>query len=83
MNIYLTEHEYNILSSLPAQRVCKRRYHFKHDGITLALDVFLEELDGLLLCEAQDESRELLSAVQFPAWATTEVTDDEFFAGGI
>jgi CYTH domain-containing protein len=82
VNVYLTEHEYSILSDMPTQRVCKRRYHLEHEGITFALDVFLEELEGLMLCETEGVSLELLNAVRFPPWATIEVTDDEFFTGG-
>jgi CYTH domain-containing protein len=67
---------------LPARQLRKRRYHLPHQGVTFALDVFLDALDGLLLCEVETTSEDSIKTVQPPGWVAMEVTSDPFFAGG-
>jgi CYTH domain-containing protein len=78
VNIYLTEVEHEALARLPGAWLRKRRHRV--DGFVV--DRFLGPLEGLILCEAEAESRELVLKIQFPAWAGREVTDDPFFTGG-
>jgi CYTH domain-containing protein len=78
----LTEREHDILLALPARQLRKRRYHVEYAGVRFALDVFLDALDGLVLCEVETESEESIKAVQPPSWVVLEVTDDPFFTGG-
>lgn len=77
-NLYLSVEEYAELAGLPGRPVRKRRYTI--DGCSL--DVFEGELAGLMLCEAEDETREVALARAFPAWVDREVTADARFAGG-
>jgi len=81
-NLYLTEDEHAALSALPARMISKRRYKVPHGGRDFGADVFEGELAGLVLCEAEAGSREAIVALQFPPWATREVTGDPFFTGG-
>ncbi len=81
-NLYLTEAEHQVLAALPARILVKRRYRLPHGGRAFGVDVFEGELAGLMLCEAEAESREAILALAFPPWTTREVTDDPFFAGG-
>jgi len=83
VNIYLTEAEHAALAALPGRPIRKRRYRAPHGDRTFGLDVFEGELQGLMLCEAEAESREAILAVVFPPWAGREVTEDPFFTGGI
>lgn len=77
-NLYLTAEEYAVFAALPGRRLRKRRYGV--DGVSL--DVFEGALAGLMLCEAEDQTREAVLARTFPVWVDREVTDDPAFTGG-
>jgi CYTH domain-containing protein len=81
-NLYLGETEHAVLAALPARPIAKRRYRLDHEGRGFGVDVFEGELTGLMLCEAEAESREAIMALAFPPWAGREVTADRFFTGG-
>jgi CYTH domain-containing protein len=81
-NLYLSEAEHAVLAALPARVIAKRRYRLDHGGRGFGVDVFEGELTGLILCEAEAESREAIMALAFPPWAAREVTADPFFTGG-
>jgi CYTH domain-containing protein len=81
-NLYLSEAEHTVLAALSARIIAKRRYRLDHDGRGFGVDVFEGELAGLMLCEAEAESREAILALTFPPWAGREVTTDRFFTGG-
>jgi CYTH domain-containing protein len=82
VNIYLTEAEHAALAVLPGRTITKRRYRLAHGGRGFGVDVFEGELAGLVLCEAEADSRAAVMALTFPPWAGGEVTDDPFFTGG-
>jgi CYTH domain-containing protein len=81
-NLYLSEAEHAVLGGAPARVIVKRRYRVEHDGRGFGVDVFEGELAGLVLCEAEADSREAIMALAFPPWAVREVTADPFFTGG-
>lgn len=76
-NLYLTVDEHAVFAALPGRGLRKRRYSL--EGVSL--DVFDGELAGLMLCEAEDATRESAMARVFPVWADREVTDDTRFTG--
>lgn len=82
VNMYLTAEEYGMLSRLPGRTLVKRRYRVEYMDVVFGLDVFDEDLAGLILCEAEMPTREQVCALQFPPFATKEVTEDPFFTGG-
>lgn len=47
-----------------------------------SIDVFEGELEGLVLCETEAAGLAELMAVEPPAYAKQEVTEDPFFTGG-
>jgi CYTH domain-containing protein len=79
VNIYLTAMEHEALARQPGAWLRKRRHAI--DG-GFSLDQFEGPLEGLLICEAEAESREAALALSFPAWVGREVTDDLAFTGG-
>lgn len=81
-NLYLNAAEHAALAALPARTILKRRYRLDHDGRAFSVDVFEGELLGLVLCEAEADSREVVMALAFPPWAGPEVTWDPAFTGG-
>jgi hypothetical protein len=81
VNIYLTDQEHASLARLPGTPLRKRRCTVIHNGRGFSIDVFEGPLAGLVLCEAEAESRDAIAALAFPPWARREVTADPFFTG--
>jgi CYTH domain-containing protein len=82
-NIYLSAEEYAVLAALDALELHKRRYPFSHDGRLFGIDVFEENLSGLVLAETSFETVEAMDQpLEFPPWIATEVSRDSRFTGG-
>lgn len=63
------------------RRVAKRRYRMPGGGdLTIELDVYTGELDGLVLAEVEFVSEAASDAYEPPAWFGPEVTDDLRYA---
>ncbi len=62
------------------RRVRKTRYRLDYGEHLIELDVFHEELDGLVVAEVEFDSEQSLDAFQPPGWFGREVTDDERFS---
>lgn len=73
-NLYLTAEEHAALAHLPGARLEKRRFSLPPFGV----DLFA---DGLVMAEVEAESRAAVLAIDAPAWATREVTDDPTYSG--
>ena len=78
-NIYLDAAEYDVLATLPAATLVKRRHDVAGGFV---IDVFEGALAGLVLAEVSAADDETLAAVEIPTWCGREVTDDAAFAGG-
>ena len=76
--IYLSQEEFDVLSKLPGKMLAKTRYSAPPFGI----DVFEDELDGLLLAEAEFDSDAEASAFEPAPLVSAEVTNDPGFTGG-
>lgn len=81
VNIYLSQAEHAAFAILPGTEVVKRRCSVDHAGRTFSLDLFLRDLEGLAICEAEAPTREDILALVFPPWAAVEITADPFFSG--
>jgi CYTH domain-containing protein len=80
--IILSPAEYEILDRLEGDRLTKTRHYLSYLGRTFSIDVFEGELEGLVLCETEADGLEGLMSIEPPSYATHEVTEDPFFAGG-
>lgn len=81
-SIPLSPMEYEFVAALEGKWISKvRHYHF-HRGNVFSIDVFGDELEGLVLCEVETGSLEELMRVAVPDYAVVEVTEDPFFTGG-
>jgi CYTH domain-containing protein len=80
--ILLSPREYELFDSLPGYRLRKVRHYHNDRGRVFSIDVFEGELEGLFLCEAEAEGLDELMAIEPPAYAQREVTEDPFFTGG-
>lgn len=58
------------------RRVVKTRHRIALDGHVVELDVFAEELQGLVFAEVEFGSRDDLDAYEPPDWFGLDVTDD-------
>ncbi len=61
------------------RRIHKTRHRLPLDGHTIELDVFHDELEGLMVAEVEFDTDQDLEAFEPPAWFGYEVTEDERF----
>ena len=81
--IPLTQEEYAALEKVPAKVVAKTRYFYPFNGRTIEIDVFKEELSGLVLVDVEFESLEEKEKFSMPEFCLVEVTQEKFLAGGM
>ncbi len=80
--ILLSSVEYQMLDIIKGNYLKKIRHYHNYRGQIFSVDVFENELNGLILCETESNSLEELMLAEFPAYAKREVTEDNFFTGG-
>ncbi len=80
--LYLSESEYQTFLPLDGVDLTKTRHYHHANGQVFGIDVFEDELSGLVICEAEADSLEQLKAIAFPPYAGIEVTENPFFTGG-
>jgi CYTH domain-containing protein len=76
-NVYLTEREYQAMSSLPGVRTRKRRYALAGGS----LDVYLEPLGGIAIFEIELGDEASAHAYGPPSFTRREITHDPAFTG--
>ena len=81
--IELTAEEYEALCSCSKKRVVKKRYFAKIDGHDAEVDVFGEDLAGLVLVDFEFASVDEKNAFVMPEGMLADVTPEEFIAGGM
>ncbi len=81
--IPLTLEEYRELSAIPGKRISKNRYYYTDGGIDFEIDVFQDDLEGLVLVDVEFPSVEQKDTFREPGFCLTEVTQQEFLAGGM
>ena len=82
-SIPLTEAEFNALSKVEGKRLHKHRYYYSWNGRVGEVDVFLDELKGLVLVDFEFSSRKEKAAFKAPDFCLADVTREEFLAGGM
>jgi CYTH domain-containing protein len=83
MTIPLDEAEFNALASVSDKRVVKDRYNVYIEGYPAEVDVFCEELKGLVLIDFEFTSEEEKKAFKQPSICLSNVTQENFIAGGL
>jgi len=71
---YLTEAEFDLLRTLPAHDLVKRRYHLSMEDSGWSIDLFEGPLQGLETIECEAGDRATLDALRPPHWALHEIT---------
>ncbi|HSK73456.1 MAG TPA: hypothetical protein VK892_17290 [Pyrinomonadaceae bacterium] len=80
--IILSPEEYQIFDALEGNRLRKVRYYHNYRGRIFSIDVFENELSGLVLCETESDGLEDLMSAEPPEYVKREVTENAFFTGG-
>jgi adenylate cyclase len=81
--IILTKEEFLTLEKVKGKVVLKIRYYYNHNGIQAEVDVFQDDLTGLVLVDF--EFKEVADKNNFakPDFCLVDVTQDKYFAGGM
>ncbi len=75
--------EFEELTQILGKRVRKLRYFYPYNGKTLEIDLFQDDLSGLVLIDAEFESEAEMNQFVPPVFCLIEVTQEEFLAGGM
>jgi len=81
--IRLTEEEFKVLNGLDGKRVRKIRYYYNFQGQIAEIDVFQDDLAGLILVDCEFNSQEEMDKFGMPDFCLAEVTQEKFLAGGM
>ncbi len=80
--ISLDKEEYKTLSTIKGKRVEKIRYYFEYQSNIAEIDIFQNNLLGLILVDFEFNTVEELEKFVIPDFCLIEVTQEEFLAGG-
>ena len=75
--------EFDALATVQGKKVHKIRYYYLNGGITYEIDVFQDDLAGLILVDVEFSSNEAKSDFVAPSWFGADVTQEKFVAGGV
>ena len=81
--IDLDQEEFNALQQVPGKRIHKRRYYFPWWDLTIEIDVFLDDLAGLIMADVEFPDEETKKNFQMPDFCLCEVTQEVIFAWGL
>lgn len=81
--IPLTKAEFEELSQIQGKRVRKIRYQYSEANIEYEVDVFQDDLKGLVLIDVEFNSHEEKNEYAPPNWLLADVTQEHFIAGGV
>ncbi len=81
--IPLTAEEFAELTILPGKRVRKIRYYYTEESVDYEIDVFQDDLAGLILVDVEFSSAEEKAKFIPPTWVLADVTQEKFIAGGM
>ena len=80
--IVLTEKEFESLNKLEGKRVRKIRYYYEFEERTAEIDLFQDELNGLVTVDFEFETEEEKEKFKMPDFCLADVTQEDFIAGG-
>jgi len=80
--IPLTSEEFDVLSVIKGREVRKIRYYYNADDTVYEVGVFQDLLLGLVIVDVEFYNKESMTSFQPPDWLLTEVTQEDFLAGG-
>ncbi len=81
--IKLDQEEFNALVNVQGKKLRKTRYNLERDCRIIEVDVFQDELSGLVLVDVEFASNEEKDNFQIPDFCLVDVTQEDFLAGGM
>ena len=81
--IPLTPQEFKVLSLVHGKRIRKQRYYYKHQERTAEIDIFQEDLNGLVIVDFEFDNSEEKDNFTAPDFCLADVTQEKTFAGGV
>lgn len=81
--IVLTKEEFSALEQVRGKAVRKIRYYYKYEDLQAEVDVFQDDLAGLVLIDFEFKEVAQKNNFTMPEFCLTDVTQDHHFAGGM
>jgi len=81
--IPLTKEEFEELNLLPGKRIRKIRYYYPFAGRMAEVDVFQDDLKGLVLVDFEFEFEHEKDVFEMPDFCLADVTIEDAIAGGM
>jgi CYTH domain-containing protein len=81
--IKLTKKEFDSFKNIKGKKVRKIRYYYDLLGVRVEIDVFKDQLSGLVLIDFEFENSKIKNNFQAPDFCLADVTQEEFSAGGM
>lgn len=81
--IPLEKPEFETLATITGKRVHKTRYFYNYDGHASEIDVFRDELEGLVLVDFEFTTVGEMESFKIPDFCLADVTQEDFIAGGM
>lgn len=79
--ISLSKDEYLTLSTAKGRTIHKNRYYYKEGDHLFEIDVFLDDLGGLIVAEIEFETEDKKQDFVAPAWLLANITQEDFISG--
>lgn len=81
--IILREDEFDALKEIDGKKLRKIRYEYKGVDYFAEIDVFKDDLDGLVLVDVEFELEDDKDNFEIPEFCLADVTQEKFVAGGM
>lgn len=81
--IKISEDEFNALLSVEGKKIRKTRYYYPFQERTAEIDVFQDELKGLVLVDFEFKTEEEKNSFIMPEFCLVDITQEKFIAGGM
>lgn len=80
--ILLKEKEFLALSHINGEKVHKIRYFYNYKNYIAEIDVFLGDLNGLIIADFEFKNEKDKDSFVMPDFCLADITHEEFIAGG-
>lgn len=82
-NIFLSADEFEALKNVEGKRVRKIRYYYPYGELTAEVDVFQDDLAGLVLMDFEFTDEVTKNSFEMPEFCLADVTYEDTIAGGM
>lgn len=81
--VRLSEEEFNALANVVGKRVRKIRYSYSYNGVKAEIDIFQDDLLGLVMVDFEFNDVKEKNSFKMPDFCLVDVTQEKTFAGGM